>query len=121
MIINEAQVLKRYELIIIGAGPAGYSLAKKYERLKRKDCDILIIESGGYAMSQGQGNELSIYETSGRFKPNHYARHNIRMLGGTSSVWSGTCGVIEKNHFKRMDGLLVMTNYIDTTPKPVKF
>ncbi len=87
-----------YDLIVIGSGPAGLTLAHKYE--ERTGNSVLILESGGRSETgSDNARELSLVDATGDLPATSYAFHNQRVFGGTSIVWSGWCQVLEKRAF----------------------
>ena len=86
-----------YDLIIIGSGPAGLTLARKYTELATGK--ILVVESGHRSNSDSDAQKLNVVEASGDLTASDYLLHNQRVFGGTSSVWSGFCAVLEKRSF----------------------
>ena len=87
-----------YDLIVIGSGPAGLTLAHKYE--ERTGNSVLILESGGRSETgSDKARKLSLVDATGDLTATSYAFHNQRVFGGTSTVWNGWCQVLEKRAF----------------------
>ena len=107
MLVDRANVADGYELIVVGAGPAGLTLAKKIEQAAAANRTagrrgVLLIESGAEAGALNrEAQALSNVETSGVFGPDYYQLHSQRGLGGTSRVWNGWCCVLERRSFER--------------------
>ena len=99
MFIDSSGLYKHYDLIIVGAGPAGLILAQRYLKVRGKTENILIIESGDKSNSPDQTNQLSLFEANGDLQADYYPIHNQRKVGGTSTVWSGFCTVLEERAF----------------------
>ncbi len=92
-----------YDLIVVGSGPAGLTLARKYRELTTGN--VLMVESGDESYTKqdagnlNAGHKLNVVTATGDFPASHYIRHNRRILGGTSTVWTGYCAVLEKRSF----------------------
>ena len=86
-----------YDLIIVGSGPAGLTLARKYDELATGK--TLIVESGHQSNLDSDAQKLSIVDASGDLPAAYYTRHSQRVFGGTSSIWNGRCVVLEKRSF----------------------
>ena len=89
-----------YDVVVVGAGPAGLTVAK--ELADRTSLNILIVESGSNP-APSLAVRLRRYgpeaEATGTFDAAYYAHHNRRAFGGTSTVWSGWCAVLEERSF----------------------
>ena len=98
MKIEFSDLRPSYDLIVIGSGPAGMTLAHKYE--ERTGNSVLILESGGRSETgSDKARKLSLVDATGDLPANHYALHSQRVFGGTSTVWNGWCQVLEKRAF----------------------
>ena len=84
-----------YDLIVVGAGPAGLTVARKLEALT--DLRVLIVESG--VEDVGVAWELAKVQAEGDFPAPYFAAHSQRVFGGTSNVWSGWCAVLDERPF----------------------
>ena len=84
-----------YDVIIVGSGPAGLTVAKKLEELT--EYRVLIVESG--VEDVGQASKLAEVEAEGHFGAYHFAYHSQRVFGGTSNVWSGWNAVLDERPF----------------------
>ena len=87
-----------YDLIIIGSGPAGLTLAHRYDDLTINN-RTLIVESGSRSDQTREAQTLSLVDASGDLDSSYYSRHNQRIFGGTSTVWGGLCKVLETRAF----------------------
>ena len=95
--INEAT---SFDYCIIGAGPAGITLARKLSLQKNKK--ILLVEGGGTEISY---ESQSLYE--GSVIGDEYLALDtcrLRYFGGTSNHWSGACRTFDEIDFlKRLN------------------
>lgn len=76
-----------HDVCVVGAGPAGLTLALEMERLGKS---VLVLESGGLVANQKQ-QSLS---TADILDPDSHDDMQIavsRRLGGTSNLWAGRC------------------------------
>ena len=85
------------DLAIIGAGPAGISLAR---RLASHRIDICLIESGGLSLD-AETQALYQGETPGIEYPISSTR--LRYFGGTSGHWGGYCRPLDPIDFEQRD------------------
>jgi choline dehydrogenase-like flavoprotein len=99
MYVRHDNLKESYDLIIIGSGPAGITLARKFEKLNGPNKSVLIIESGKQLQGESEAQKLAAVEASGDLSSDYYPVHNQRVLGGTSTIWNGYCAVMEKRSF----------------------
>ena len=88
------------DVCIIGAGPAGITLAHKLS--ENDNIKISIIESGDLSFnSKIQKLNLGECLEFGNYPHKDYSvsHARIRQFGGTSNVWAGWSGPLEKNDF----------------------
>ena len=76
---------RRYDCYVIGAGPAGITLALELAKANRT---VLVFETGTVTEPRDDMPNAVNY---GHFPDGWWDRHSIRVLGGTSRVWSGLC------------------------------
>ena len=97
MIIDNPNLLnpkENYDVVIIGAGPAGISLALDLEKKKIKCC---LLEAGGLEFTE---NSQDIYKASSSDNfPNNLEYSRLRMFGGTTGHWGGTCRTLDEYDF----------------------
>lgn len=74
-----------YDVCIIGAGPAGITLALRLAGDGRR---VLLLEGGGHEYSQ---NSQSLYECPSTGLDLYAKETRLRFLGGTSNHWAGRC------------------------------
>ncbi len=105
MIINTSQQNENFidnsDICIVGAGPAGITLAKEIS--KNESINISIIESGdlNFDSKNQKLNSGECLEFGNYPHKNYSVSHaRIRQFGGTSNVWAGWSGPLEKNDFK---------------------
>ena len=78
------------DICIIGAGPAGLSIALQFQDTSARVC---VVESGGLERHENI-EALNEFENVGLFRTMpDLAR--CRGLGGTSNLWTGRCGVFD--------------------------
>jgi choline dehydrogenase-like flavoprotein len=87
---------KKYDIAIVGAGPAGISLALGL--VAHTKARILLIESGTLEINP-EIHKLSEVEASGDLPSDYYPTHAQRVFGGTSNVWNGLCVTLEERAF----------------------
>lgn len=86
-----------YDICIIGAGPAGISLARE---LSSAGLSVLLAETGGLkevAATDDLNRGLSV----GHPARAEYGRH--RVFGGSGSKWGGRCATLDPLDFERRD------------------
>lgn len=91
------------DVCIIGAGPAGISLAL---RLRKSDLDVVIAESGGITKSE-RANELNSLDIQSNFRYRDGESERNRQLGGTANLWAGRVVPFSFDEYldKEWDGL----------------
>lgn len=98
MQIGVDDLRQSYDLIIVGSGPAGLTLARRYDGLTTAS-RTLIMESGSRTNPDSEARQLSKVDASGDVGSNKYAHHSRRIFGGTSSIWNGWCAALEQRAF----------------------
>ncbi len=84
------------DICIVGSGPAGISIALQF---LRTDISVVIVESGG-TEPDFETDDLSEIESTGLARaPQDVTR--ARVVGGTSSLWTGRCGVVDEMDLAR--------------------
>ncbi|MFP3941169.1 MAG: GMC oxidoreductase [Thermoanaerobaculia bacterium] len=85
-----------YDLVIVGSGPAGLTLAKRM--VDTTEHRILVIESGRREPVP-EIQRLSRTTATGDLKSGYFGFHTQRRFGGTSAIWTGICAVLERRAF----------------------
>lgn len=84
------------DVCIVGAGPAGISLALELARL-RPDWQIVLAEGGGQGVESPY--DRALYEVELGAKSYAIEASRRRMLGGTSEHWGGWCRPLDATDF----------------------
>jgi hypothetical protein len=88
-------ILKEYDIVIVGSGPAGISTAY---RLKDTGLKILVAEGGDKQFSIESSN---IYKGQVNGDPYYdLTASRLRYFGGTSNHWTGYCRTLDKHDFE---------------------
>jgi choline dehydrogenase-like flavoprotein len=94
-----ADAREPYDICIVGAGPAGISLALE---LDGTDSRVCVLEAGGESYDRAT-QRLYEGEVQGeRYPPLRDTR--LGAFGGTSNVWAGWCRPLEPTDFERKRG-----------------
>lgn len=78
--------LPDYDCVIIGSGPAGFTMALELEKFGKK---IIMFEAGDEIYNE-KSQELYDNIIAGDNYPSLY-KSRLRQLGGSSNHWGGTC------------------------------
>ena len=103
------------DISIVGAGPAGITLAK--ELSKKNSIKISIIESGDLSFNlKRQKLNLGNCIDFGNYPHENYSitHARIRQFGGTSNVWAGWSGPLEEEDF-------LQKNWIEESGWPISY
>tara|TARA_X000000950_G_scaffold206135_1_gene248024 strand:+ start:4941 stop:6356 length:1416 start_codon:yes stop_codon:yes gene_type:complete len=95
---NKNYNIKEYDIVIIGSGPAGISIA---QRLVNSNLKILVAEGGDKQFTIESSN---IYK--GEVKGDPYydlIASRLRYFGGTSNHWTGYCRTLDEHDFEYKD------------------
>jgi choline dehydrogenase-like flavoprotein len=85
MFVSDRFASDSYDCFIVGSGPAGMTTALTLAAAGRR---VLVFESGDESRARSElANSVGYGQYSGEYWNNHW----IRVLGGTSRVWSGWC------------------------------
>jgi len=86
------------DLCIVGAGAAGIALAREFIDTSLQ---VVLLESGGLQFARAP-QQLYIGDNVGL--PNHLTAHSrIRMLGGSTTRWTGQCRPLDALDFEARD------------------
>ncbi len=95
MIVNAKNATSQFfDVVIVGSGPAGISLALKLEKRKIK---TLIIEAGGEFYDEKIIGRFD-GKINGNF-PNNLKESRLSQFGGSSGHWGGTCRTLDEYDF----------------------
>lgn len=83
-----------YDLCIIGAGPAGISIALE---LASSPIRICLLDAGGLKYDQASQELMTGEVTNSQYPPLRGTR--MAALGGTTGVWAGWCRPLEPSDF----------------------
>ncbi len=86
-----------YNIVIVGSGPAGLSLA---ERLAVRGVDNILLVESGLSSYNAEQNRLARVTANGDMPADYFSRHNPRVFGGASLVWGGYCAMLELRSFE---------------------
>lgn len=91
---------KTFDVCIVGAGPAGITLAKSFEGTKYSVC---IIESGDFEVDEATQALAAgtVDAPSPDVEENYLSLHSQRRFGGTGTIWGGYCREMEALDFEQ--------------------
>lgn len=91
---SDALAGRRFDVCIVGAGPAGITIARALSR----DLSVLLLEAGGFELS-AESQQIYQGSISGRgYYDLDTAR--LRYFGGTSNHWGGRCQALDAFDFE---------------------
>ena len=93
MFLTDRLPSRPYDYYVIGAGPAGITLSLELAKANRT---VLLFETGTVTEPRDDMPNAVNY---GHFPDGWWDRHSIRVLGGTSRVWSGWCATLMEVDF----------------------
>ena len=93
MFLTDGLPSRTYDYYVIGAGPAGITLSLELAKANRT---VLVFETGTVTEPRDDMPNAVNY---GHFRDGWWDRHSIRVLGGTSRVWSGWCATLMEVDF----------------------
>ena len=93
MFLTDRLPSRPYDYYVIGAGPAGITLSLELAKANRT---VLVFETGTVTEPRDDMPNAVNY---GHFPDGWWDRHSIRVLGGTSRVWSGWCATLMEVDF----------------------
>ena len=93
--ILPANAILEADICIIGAGPAGITLAMEFDAQPFR---VVVLEGGGLKYDRA-GQALYTGENAGlHYEDLHYARS--RFFGGSSNCWAGFCRPFDAHDFE---------------------
>jgi choline dehydrogenase-like flavoprotein len=92
---------RKYDVCIVGTGPAGITLARKLSKFGKK---VVLLEAGGLDYSE-ESQDFYDCESVGHDGWPKFTR--LRYFGGTSNHWSGRCRPFDSSDFdvRKINGL----------------
>ncbi len=101
MFVDSKNIKNDYEIVIIGGGISGLSLARKLEEIGEKK--VLIVESGNKkfdpkinSRSYGTSNNLGNWPVKNY--SSYYSR--LRLFGGNAHIWGGWCMELDEYDYE---------------------
>ena len=94
MLINNFNDLQIPEYVIIGAGPAGTTLA---DQLSQANKTVLLLEGGGEEISEINQNRYKGKVIGDKYFDLDITR--LRYFGGSSNHWGGNCAPLDETDF----------------------
>ena len=98
--IDLTTLSEQFDLCIVGAGPAGITLAKAFLGSSLKVC---LLESGGFEVNQ-KTQQLAGGEVDGpspKIETDYLSLHSQRRFGGTGTIWGGYCREMDQIDFEQ--------------------
>lgn len=89
-----------FDLVIVGSGPAGLSIAHAFRNSRFR---VAILESGGIEPARATEALNEIVSVGERRADPELVRR--RCVGGTSTIWTGRCGMFDAIDYARRDWL----------------
>lgn len=96
----KASSLPVFDLVIVGSGPAGLAIAHAF---RNSSFRVAILESGGTEPSRATEALNEIVSIGERRTDPELVRR--RCVGGTSTIWSGRCGMFDAIDYAKRDWL----------------
>lgn len=100
MLIDKKSLKAKYDIVIVGAGIAGLTLARNLVINDKNK--ILLIEAGGLKYNyQTNKDSYAISKFLGNWPVKNYSSYfsRLRILGGNSHVWGGWCMELDDYDF----------------------
>lgn len=99
MILNESEWSDKTsyltDVVIVGAGAAGISLALE---LERKKINVILLE-GGKDLFDEESQDCYRGKVTARDLPYGLYSSRLRFFGGSTNCWAGGCGELDKEDF----------------------
>jgi predicted dehydrogenase len=91
---------RAFDLVVVGTGPAGMAVA---HALRGSGLEIVMLESGGPEVER-EVEALNEFVNVGHARAHHELVRR-RCVGGSSTIWTGRCGMFDAIDYQRRDGL----------------
>ena len=88
--------LSGFDLVIVGSGPAGLTIAKAFQETSLR---IAVLESGGMEPTRSSASLNEIVNVGKRRADPELVRR--RCVGGTSTIWTGRCGMFDAIDYQK--------------------
>jgi choline dehydrogenase-like flavoprotein len=98
MIIKNLPKSEKFDVVIIGGGPAGITLALELAKDSKKK--ICLLETGELSASE-DAQKFADTSASGDLPGSYFTNHSMRFLGGGTNIWGGWCGKLERRAFSQ--------------------
>jgi choline dehydrogenase-like flavoprotein len=99
MFVNALEIdFDKYDVIIVGSGPAGVSVAKQLEARGKTS---IILETGLNEYDPDVHDQYSAVSADGHFAENYWKNHWARAFGGTSVFWGGWCAPLTQRNLAK--------------------
>lgn len=94
--LHPSSIVKKYDVCICGAGPAGITIARK---LAQKGKTVALLEGGGFEFSE-QSQDAYAGKSIGLQYYEGLQYNRLRFFGGTSNHWAGRCSFFDGVDFE---------------------
>src|SRR5271165_20370 len=84
------------DLCVVGSGPAGLTIAREFAGT---DIEVLVLEGGGVEKEPATQSLYDV-ENAGPCRRPDEEKRRVRILGGTSRVWTGRCAPFDPMDFE---------------------
>lgn len=90
----DATTFARYDVVIVGTSFAALPIAETLAPRAR----VLLID-GGDVVEREESHALTVNDEYGHFSDAYWSTHWVRVVGGTSTRWSGVVAALEADDF----------------------
>lgn len=95
--LHPSSIVKKYDVCICGAGPAGITIARK---LAQQGKMVALFEGGGFEFTE-QSQDAYAGKSIGMQYYEGLQYNRLRFLGGTSNHWAGRCSFFDDVDFEQ--------------------